>query len=200
MSNRYDRPKWYQQKRWILGSLLLFPPLGIPLLWLTRWPRVGKIGGSILSGLLLLPVLAGESMEPKNRWEQALSSLGDIPINSSDYSQAQIKMAEYQRNYDYAIAQRTAAESAEIEALAQQQAAEQAAAQQAEQAAAQQAEQAETQQAAEIALSAVEVEGGYVSGTCKDLKASGVGSNFTPGDANYTQKRDRDNDGVACES
>lgn len=53
---------------------------------------------------------------------------------------------------------------------------------------------------AQIAMSVVDVEGGYVSGTCKDLKASGVGSNFRPGDANYTSERDRDDDGVACES
>lgn len=39
-----------------------------------------------------------------------------------------------------------------------------------------------------------------VNGTCKELKESGVGSDFTSGDANYTSARDRDNDGVACES
>ncbi len=237
--------KWYQQKRWILGSLLLFPPMGIPLLWLTRWPRAIKIGGSIFSGLLLLSVLTGESSKPSaavielpeivaataptqaapatatayedamseataatedltaaetvadwtriaRQWQRALSLLGDIPISSGDYGQAQVKIAEYERNYDYAISQQAAAESAET---AQRQAEEQAAARQAEeQAAAQQAEE-------QAALSIVEPQGDrYVSGTCKDLKANGVGSNFTPGDANYTSARDRDSDGVACES
>lgn len=38
----------------------------------------------------------------------------------------------------------------------------------------------------------------YVSGSCKDLKARGLGP-FFPGDANYTSKRDRDKDGIACE-
>ncbi len=238
MSTRYSRPKWYQQKRWIIGSLLLFPPLGVPLLWLTHWPRAGKIGGSILSGLLLLSALAGESNEPKtvsaerpvvaaaeappqtaaiattayeeaisaataatekladaesstdwerisDQWQRALSSLGDIPTDSSDYSQAQLKIAQYQRNYDYAIAQREVAESAAAAAIAQEQQREAEIAQ---------------RQAAAIALSVVEVEGSYVSGTCKELRASGVGSDFTPGDANYTQSRDRDNDGIACES
>jgi len=47
MSKHQDGRKWHQQKRWVIGSLLLFPPLGIPLLLLTRWPRAGKIGGSI---------------------------------------------------------------------------------------------------------------------------------------------------------
>ena len=242
MSKRQGRPKWHQQKRYVLGSLLPFPPLGIPLLWLTRWPRAGKIGGSIFSGMILLAVLTGESSEPTvasveppaveaanastkaepvlsaaykdaiaeaaattedlaaaessadwaqlaDRWQRAIASLGDVPINGGDYSQAQTKIAEYERNYDYAIAQKAAVESAEAAAIAQRQAEENAIAQQ----------QAVAQEA-QSALSMVEIQGGYVSGTCKELKASGVGSNFTPGDANYTSARDRDNDGVACES
>ena len=39
---------------------------------------------------------------------------------------------------------------------------------------------------------------GYVAGTCKYLRSLGM-SRFRPGDANYTRKRDRDGDGVACE-
>ncbi len=34
----------------------------------------------------------------------------------------------------------------------------------------------------------------YMSGICKELKANGVGSDCTPGDANYTSARDRDFD------
>ncbi len=106
-----------------------------------------------------------------------IASLGDIPINSDDYSQAQVKIAEYERKYDYAISQK---EAVETEAIAQQQAA---------------------AQPDETIMPIVETQGdGYVSGNCKELKASGVGSNFTPGDANYTSARDRDNDGIACES
>ena len=39
---------------------------------------------------------------------------------------------------------------------------------------------------------------GYIDGSCKELKAQGLGP-FYPGDANYTSKRDGDDDGVACE-
>lgn len=39
----------------------------------------------------------------------------------------------------------------------------------------------------------------YISGTCADLRRRGL-SNFRPGDPNYTSARDRDNDGIACES
>lgn len=241
MSSHPNNRKWHKQKRWIIGSLLLFPPLGIPLLWLTRWPRAGKIGGSIISGIILLLVLTGESSEPTvasneppaleaaeaptpevilttpaydnalteataataetaaaesladwtsvaDRWQSAIASLGDIPVSSDDYSRGQVKIAEYERNYDYAIAQRDAIESAEMEAITQQQAEEKVIAQQA------------IAQEAQTALPVIETQSGYVSGTCKELKASGVGSDFTPGDANYTSDRDRDDDGIACES
>jgi len=244
MSKHQDGRKWHQQKRWVIGSLLLFPPLGIPLLWLTRWPRAGKIGGSIFSGIILLSVLTGKSSEPKvvaiaeppavetatapvvaepvvsaayeeamakatattaeiavaetsadwariaDQWQAALSSLDDIPLSSSDHRQAQEKIAEYQRNYDYAISQQAAIEAAESEAIAQQQAEAQEIAQQ----------QAAAAQEPEMLMPVVEAQGGYVSGTCKELKAMGVGSDFRPGDANYTLDRDRDGDGVACES
>ena len=237
MSKRQSSRKWHQQKRWILGSLLLFPPLGIPLLWLTRWPRAGKISGSIFSALLLLAVLTGEASEPTattvlpekiaeatsqseaapspayedaiaeataastelttaessvdwanvaRRWQNAIAYLSDIPISSNDYSQAQMKIAEYEHNYDYAISKKTVARSAEAATTAEQEAEEQ-----------QQAVAPPTETVMPIVE---EQSGGYVGGTCKDLAASGVGSDFRPGDANYTSARDRDGDGVACES
>ena len=40
---------------------------------------------------------------------------------------------------------------------------------------------------------------GYVAGTCKQLRAMGL-SDFRPGDPNYTSRRDRNHDGVACQS
>ena len=238
MSKPQNSQKWHQQKRWILGSLLLFPPLGIPLLWRSRWPLAGKIGGSIFSGVLLLTVLTGEAHEPAAttvappkvteaappiesapssayeeataeaiaatadlaaaessvdwanvawRWQSAIVSLNEIPISSDDYSQAQAKIAEYERNYDYAIAKKAAAQSTEAETIASQQVEEPV-------------EQQVEEQEVETVMPIIESQGGYVGGTCKELQASGVGSDFTPGDANYTSARDRDGDGVACES
>ncbi len=118
------------------------------------------------------------------RWQSAIASLGDIPINNDDYSQAQGKVAEYERKYDYAISQRDTVEAAVAETMAQQQ----------------EISQQPVAAEAQTALSVAEPQGGYVSGTCKELAASGVGSNFRPGDANYTPERDRDDDGIACES
>ncbi len=231
--SKLSSKKWHQQKRWILGSLLLCPPLGISLLWLSPWSKAGKISGSVLSGFLLLVALVGATADPEPtsaqispvetaqtvateqkpkalaappsayedalsdataasealptaetsadwvriaaQWQRAIASLNDIPTNSDYSTQAQTKIAEYERSYEYAIAQKTAIETAE--------------------------EQQAVSQEAETVMPIVEPQGGgYVGGTCKDLKASGVGSNFTPGDANYTSARDRDGDGVACES
>ena len=40
----------------------------------------------------------------------------------------------------------------------------------------------------------------YISGTCKQLKAQGLGPFYQSGnDPNYTSARDRDRDGIACE-
>ena len=39
---------------------------------------------------------------------------------------------------------------------------------------------------------------GYIEGNCGDLAAMGL-SRFRPGDPNYTARRDRDGDGIACE-
>lgn len=41
-------------------------------------------------------------------------------------------------------------------------------------------------------------QGGFIKGSCASLKKLGLG-NFREGDPNYTQSRDRDNDGLACE-
>lgn len=38
----------------------------------------------------------------------------------------------------------------------------------------------------------------YISGSCKYLRSLGL-SRFTPGEPNYTSRRDRDGDGVVCE-
>lgn len=50
----------------------------------------------------------------------------------------------------------------------------------------------------DVAPEPISIGTGYIDGTCKDLKVQGLGP-FYPGDANYTLKRDRDKDGVACE-
>lgn len=59
---------------------------------------------------------------------------------------------------------------------------------------------ADEQAQAAAAMDYVEPQGGYSDGTCASLSAAGLGGNFVPGDANYTDARDRDGDGVACES
>jgi hypothetical protein len=84
MSHSRDSRKWYEKKRWIIGSLLLFPPLGIPLVWLTHWPRWVKIAGTVLSGWLLLSVVVGAPPEPQVRETPSPSVIEEFspPISS----------------------------------------------------------------------------------------------------------------------
>jgi hypothetical protein len=39
----------------------------------------------------------------------------------------------------------------------------------------------------------------YIPGTCKQLWVKYRLANFPKGDPNYTKRRDRDNDGIACD-
>jgi hypothetical protein len=111
-------------------------------------------------------------------WQGAIDLLSEIPVNSSYYSLSQSKIAEYQGNYDDAVRQVAMLTAAEM-AVEQ---------------------QAVAEREPEPVPISIASGSSYASGTCKDLQASGVGSDFTPGDANYTSARDRDNDGAACES
>jgi chemotaxis protein histidine kinase CheA len=50
-----EKPKSWHQKNWLVISLLiLFPIAGIPLAWMSQWPKINKIGTSTASGLWLL--------------------------------------------------------------------------------------------------------------------------------------------------
>lgn len=256
-STRTNSSKWYKRKRIVLPCLLVFPPLGILLLWRTSWPKAGKISGTALSGLLLLismlpngapepePLpLANQSLSQEtaeapvseappeqtptippmvyeqaiatattavesistaatwqdwqtiaDTWQTSIDLLNQVEAEDTFADEAQIKINEYQASRSYALEQVEALQTAEAEAIAEQQRLDAEAAQRASEEAI--ARQQET--ALQAAPSSTE-QGGYVSGSCASLRAMGVGSNFTPGDPNYTAKRDRDGDGVACES
>lgn len=59
-----DHRSWDQKNHWILASLLLLPPLGIVLVWRSRWPRVVKRFVLGFWALLLLAALTGSPDEP----------------------------------------------------------------------------------------------------------------------------------------
>lgn len=46
--------KWYQQTWVIILLIILMPILGVPLIWLSRWPKQVKIGASAAGACLLL--------------------------------------------------------------------------------------------------------------------------------------------------
>ena len=63
MANSRDTRDWYQKKRWIFLWLIFFPPLGLILLWLKRWPVWAKITGTSMSIILLLIALGSTPPE-----------------------------------------------------------------------------------------------------------------------------------------
>lgn len=59
MTNSRDTRNWYQKKRWIFIWLIFFPPLGLILLWITRWSRWAKTVGTSISIFFLIVGLGG---------------------------------------------------------------------------------------------------------------------------------------------
>ncbi len=66
-----EKPKSWHQKNWLIISLLVFlPPVGIPLVWMSKWPKFSKICASIFSGLWFLSILAQQPNETQPRIAQ----------------------------------------------------------------------------------------------------------------------------------
>jgi hypothetical protein len=61
----FMKRKWHQKKRYIILSLIIFPPLGIPLVWLGKWHQNVKIGATVASTVLLMVALAAPPKEAK---------------------------------------------------------------------------------------------------------------------------------------
>lgn len=155
---------WYQKNWLVISLLILFPFAGIPLVWMSEWPRRNKIGASTASGLWILlsfltqlvpetqprvvqedpqtptaelavaeeeqvevpsPTVdrtfadavnsamaaskASQQAYSKDEWDKvselwdvAISQMRKVPLENSNYSTAQLKVVEYQRNLDYA--------------------------------------------------------------------------------------------------
>ena len=75
--------KWHQKKRYIILSLLLFPPLGIPLVWLSKWHQNIKIGASVASTLLLMVALAAPQEESKTANSSQVEQTPTTEVESS---------------------------------------------------------------------------------------------------------------------
>jgi len=57
---------WYQQNWLVISLLILFPLAGIPLTWMSKWPKINKIGASAMSGIWLLSsILLSPSLNPQ---------------------------------------------------------------------------------------------------------------------------------------
>ncbi|MGG6242158.1 hypothetical protein ACQ4N7_26375 [Nodosilinea sp. AN01ver1] len=54
LSGGKESKSWYQKNWLVIGLLIFFPLGGIPLAWLSQWPRKNKVGASTASALWLL--------------------------------------------------------------------------------------------------------------------------------------------------
>ncbi|MFD3532099.1 excalibur calcium-binding domain-containing protein [Streptomyces sp. NPDC058664] len=55
------RRRWWQHPALVVTLLVLFPPAGIALAWLSRWSSRAKIVATVLSALWFLAVLLGDA-------------------------------------------------------------------------------------------------------------------------------------------
>jgi|GEM_PF-4699261 len=49
---------WHEKPHYIIAALVLFPPLGIPLVWLSSWSRPIKIAATVVMGGLFVGAIA----------------------------------------------------------------------------------------------------------------------------------------------
>ena len=65
LSSKKNESKWYQKSWLIILLLVLFPFIGVPLIWTSRWPKKNKIVASTVGGIWLLFVMfSGTSDTP----------------------------------------------------------------------------------------------------------------------------------------
>lgn len=130
-------------------------------------------------------------------WQEASNLMGQVPQTSSFYAQAQEKTREYAANAE--SARQKAAELAPPQSVPEVPISE-TPIPESETPTYEEAPQPEPIATPDYqAPPASNDGGGYVAGSCAELRSMGL-SDFRPGDPNYTSSRDRDGDGIACES
>jgi hypothetical protein len=80
--------KWYQKKRIIVPALVLFPPLGISLAWISQWSRNAKIGATLASGLLMMGSLANP---PQNTTQQVAANSAPVTPSIAESQSQPVK-------------------------------------------------------------------------------------------------------------
>lgn len=86
--------KWHQKKRYIILSLIIFPPLGIPLVWLGKWHQNVKIGATVASTVLLMVALAAPPKEAKTANRSQIQQTPTGELKSSDNSSQTQKITD----------------------------------------------------------------------------------------------------------
>lgn len=81
--------KWYQKKRIIVPALVLFPPLGVSLAWISQWSRNAKIGATLASGLLMMGSLTNPS--PQNTTQQVAANSAPVTPSIAESPSRSVK-------------------------------------------------------------------------------------------------------------
>ena len=76
--------KWHRKKRYIILSLLLFPPLGILWVGLSKWNLNIKIGASVVSIIFMILALTAPSEETKPANKVNPEATQSLTTDSSD--------------------------------------------------------------------------------------------------------------------
>ncbi|MGW7348884.1 excalibur calcium-binding domain-containing protein [Streptomyces sp. NPDC054854] len=75
--------RWWQRPAVIITALVLLPPLGIALAWMTRWTQGKKIVATVLSGLWFLIVLFSGDDKAAGDAKPGATSATDAPANAA---------------------------------------------------------------------------------------------------------------------
>ncbi|MEM9452488.1 MAG: hypothetical protein AAGA75_28770 [Cyanobacteria bacterium P01_E01_bin.6] len=84
MASSRDIRDWYQKKRWIFLWLVFFPPLGLIILWLKRWPIWAKIAGTSIPAILLIMSSGGTEGEQVQVSTSLIAPESVVPIQTSE--------------------------------------------------------------------------------------------------------------------
>jgi len=86
---------WYQKNWLVISLLILFPLAGIPLAWMSKWPKANKIGASTASGVwLLLSFLSQPLTEVQSRTPQEDNQTPTIELAEIDHFGDAVRSAE----------------------------------------------------------------------------------------------------------
>lgn len=96
----FAQTRWYQKTGWIIFFLIVFPPIGVAMTWLSKndWSKTAKIVATVLSSLLLIYAVgcsSSGSSAPAQKYRE-----GIVFVDSGDYSKVDTFIASFNEASD----------------------------------------------------------------------------------------------------